>query len=605
MKNAKNKSLDYKDLSKLNFRQVHLPRLILHDGCRFCFLEVFSVRYKFLAMPGYAMRVLRYKRLQKLILIAIGAIATLMVVTNFDLPKATAQIPFLPDLQSPELGISDTEKTIVNDSIYLDGRRLFQIADTRANLPQRLENIQQAVDTISQNYFQTPDAKLKVQIDHAANGSPIIRVNGNYLMTVTQEDANIRQQDPESLAEELKQLLLQKLPQAKQERKTEFLIYQGKIAAAAALGMIVISWGMYRWQCRSRKISVQPTPPVSPATKPITVQLNRQQNRHIQEAKRRLFQLAQAMIWGGGTFFILGLFPYTRSLQIAILRAAKIPLQVGLVLLLTYVAVRLTYALTDRFASALINSSTLLTQETTERLQLRVSTISGVTKSIATFALLIVATLLTLTVLGIDVIPLLAGASLVGVALSLASQSLIKDAINGFLIILEDQYALGDVITVGQVGGLVENLNLRMTQVRDSEGRLITIPNSEIKIVANLSSRWSRADLNIPIGYQTNIDKALKLIEDVALKMDLDPIWQEQIIETPKVLGVDNFGDRGLIVRVWIKTQPLKQWDVAREFRRRLKIAFDKAGVSIPLPQQAIWVNDAELLKSDFDGKMN
>jgi small conductance mechanosensitive channel len=552
-----------------------------------------------------AMRVLISKRVQKLVWIAIGAIATLMVVTNFDLPKATAQIPFLPTLQSPNLGIKDSEKTIVSDSIYLDGRRLFQIADTRANLPQRLADIQQAVDRISQNYFETPDAKLKVQIDQAANASPIIRVNGNYLMTVTQEDANIRQQDPESLAEELKQLLLQKLPQAKEERKTEFLIYQGKIAAATVLGMIIISWGMYRWQCRSRKTRVQPTPLSSPATKPITVQLNQQQNRHIQEAKRRLFQLAQAMIWGGGTFFILGLFSYTRSLQIAILRAAKIPLQVGLVLLLTYVAVRLTYALTDRFASVLINSSTLLTPETTERLQLRVSTISGVTKSIATFALLIVATLLTLTVLGIDVIPLLAGASLVGVALSLASQSLIKDAINGFLIILEDQYALGDVIAVGEVGGLVENLNLRMTQVRDAEGRLITIPNSEIKIVANLSSRWSRADLNIPIGYQTNIDKALKLIEDVALKMDLDPLWQEQIVETPKVLGVDNFGDRGLIVRVWIKTQPLKQWDVAREFRRRLKIAFDKAGVSIPLPQQAIWVNDAELLKSNFDGKMN
>lgn len=523
-----------------------------------------------------------------------------MVVTNFDVPKATAQIPFLPNLQSPKLGINDLEKTIVSDSIYLDGRRLFQIADTRANLPQRLEDIQQAVDTISQNYFQTPNAKLKVQIDHAPNASPIIRINGNYLMTVTQEDANIRQQDPESLAEELKQLLLQKLPQAKEERKTQFLIYQAKIGAATVLGMIIISWGMYNWQCRSRN-SVKPIPPATPATKPITVQLNREQNRHIQEAKRRLFQLAQAMIWGGGSFFILGLFPYTRSLQIAILRAAKIPLQISFVLLLTYVAVRLTYALTDRFASALINSSTLLTPETTERLQLRVSTISGVTKSIATFALLIVGTLLTLTILGIDVIPLLAGASLVGVALSLASQSLIKDAINGFLIILEDQYALGDVIAVGEVGGLVENLNLRMTQVRDAEGRLITIPNSEIKIVANLSSRWSRADLNIPIGYQTNIDKALKLIEDVALKMDLDPLWQEQIVETPKVLGVDNFGDRGLIVRVWIKTQPLKQWDVAREFRRRLKIAFDKAGVSIPLPQQAIWVNDAELLKSQFD----
>lgn len=563
------------------------------------------MRFKFLAMARYAMRVLRYKRFQKLVWIAIGAIACLIIVTNFDVPKATAQIPFLPDLQSPKLGINDSDKTIVNDSIYLDGRGLFQIADTRANLPQRLENIQQALDTISQNYFQTPDAKLKVEISDAANSSPIIRVNGNYLMTVTQEDANIRQQDPESLAEELKQLLLQKLPQAKEERKTEFLIYQGKIAAATVLGMIVISCSMYNWQCRSKKSSVKPTLSATPATKPITVQLNQQQNRHIQEAKRRLFQLGQAMIWGGGCFFMLGLFPHTRSLQVAILRAAKIPLQVGLVLLLSYVTVRLTYALTDRFASALINSSTLLTPETTERLQLRVSTISGVTKSIATFALLIVATLLTLTILGIDVIPLLAGASLVGVALSLASQSLIKDAINGFLIILEDQYALGDVIAVGEVGGLVENLNLRMTQVRDAEGRLITIPNSEIKIVANLSSRWSRADLNIPVSYQTNIDKALELIEDIAFKMDRDPLWQEQIVETPKVLGVDNFGDRGLIIRVWIKTQPLKQWDVAREFRRRLKIAFDQAGVSIPLPQQAIWVNDAQLLKSQFDDKVN
>ena len=195
--------------------------------------------------------------------------------------------------------------------------------------------------------------------------------------------------------------------------------------------------------------------------------------------------------------------------------------------------------------------------------------------------------------LGIDIIPLLAGASLVGVALSLASQSLIKDAINGFLIIVEDQYALGDVITVGDVGGLVENLNLRITQVRDSEGRLITIPNSEIKIVANLSSRWSRADLTIPVAYQTDVDQALKLIETVGLDMDKDARWEHQIIEPPQVLGIENFGDRGLIIRVWIKTQPLKQWDVAREYRRRMKVAFDKAGISIPVLQQSVWLNSA------------
>jgi small conductance mechanosensitive channel len=161
---------------------------------------------------------------------------------------------------------------------------------------------------------------------------------------------------------------------------------------------------------------------------------------------------------------------------------------------------------------------------------------------------------------------------------------------------------LGDVITVGNVGGLVENLNLRMTQIRDAEGRLITIPNSEIKVVANLSSRWSRADLIIPVSYQTDIDEALKLIENVAIQMNQEPQWKRQIIETPSILGIDNFGDRGMMIRVWIKTQPLKQWDVAREYRRRLKIAFDEVGINIPVPQQSIWVNDVQLLSYQESG---
>lgn len=279
---------------------------------------------------------------------------------------------------------------------------------------------------------------------------------------------------------------------------------------------------------------------------------------------------------------ILGLFPYTRSLQLAIFLSLQIPLKIGIVAIGTYVAVRLSYALIERFTAAIVIGGALLTRETSERLKLRVSTISVVTKGIVTISWVTVGFLLGLVWLGINILPLLAGASLVGVAVSLASQNLIKDGINGFLIILEDQYALGDMINVGPVGGLVENLNWRMTQVRDAEGRLITIPNSEIKIVANLSSRWSRADLNIPVANQTDIDVALKLIESVGLEMDRDPYWQEQILETPRVLGIDNFSERGLIVRVWIKTLPLKQWDVARDYRRRLKLAFDEAKISIP-----------------------
>ncbi|MEH2409263.1 mechanosensitive ion channel family protein [Nostoc sp.] len=543
------------------------------------------------------------------------AIASSMAIAVVSVPKATAQIPFLPQLQAPTSVSNDSNNRVVSGWIYLDGRRLFQIAASKTNFPERSEDIQNKLDKIGQNYFQAP-AKTAVKVEvRKVNELPVIYVNGQYLMTITSEDAGLRQVDMSTSANQITQKLQEDLQQAKQERQTQFLINQGKIAAGIGLAMIVMSCGVYSWERRDKKDLVASQPPISPlnspissavaAAQPITTQLNQRQTQHLQEVKRRLFQLTQAGIWGGGSFFILGLFPYTRPFQVGILTAAQFPLRLGVVLLGTYVAIRFTYALIDRFTTTLISSGALLTPESSERLQLRVSTFSGVTKSIATGIWIGVGFLLALVSLGIDIVPLLAGVSLVGVAVSLASQNLIKDAINGFLIILEDQYALGDVISVGDVGGLVENLNLRMTQLRDSEGRLITIPNSEIKVVANLSSRWSRADLTIPIAYQADTEKALKLIESIGFQMNQEIQWQPQILEPPQVLGIDQFGDRGLIIRVWIKTQPLKQWDVAREFRRRLKIALDQAGISISVPQQAIWVNDDHSLNFQGNGKAN
>ncbi|MBN3910203.1 MAG: mechanosensitive ion channel family protein [Nostoc sp. NMS1] len=544
------------------------------------------------------------------------AIASSMAIAVISVPKATAQIPFLPQLQAPSSVSNDSNNRLVTGWIYLDGRRLFQIAASKSNFLERSEDIQRKLEKISQNYIQSP-AKTAVKVEvRKVNELPVIYVNGQYLMTITSEDAGLREVDISTSANQIAESLQEDLQQAKQERQTQFLIDQGKIAAGTGLAMIIMSWGIYSWQRRSKKDSVQPiasqplrwplNSPISPpVAQPITTQLNQQQHRHIQEVKRRLFQLTQAGIWGSGSFFILGLFPYTRPFQLGILTAAQFPLRLGVVFLVTYVSLRLIYALIDRFTTTLISSGAFLTPESSERLQLRVSTFSGVTKSIATGICIGVGFLLALVSLGIDIVPLLAGVSLVGVAVSLASQNLIKDAINGFLIILEDQYALGDVINVGNVGGLVENLNLRMTQLRDSEGRLITIPNSEIKIVANLSSRWSRADLTVPVAYQADTEEALKLIETVAFEMNQESQWQRQILEPPQVLGIDQFGDRGLIIRVWIKTQPLKQWDVAREFRRRLKVALDKAGISISVPQQAIWVNDDQLLNFQSNGKAN
>ncbi|MBD2343431.1 mechanosensitive ion channel family protein [Anabaena subtropica] len=534
------------------------------------------------------------------------AIAGSMAITVVSIPKATAQFPLIPQIQVPNVISNESDNRVVSGWVHLDGRRLFQVSATRANLPERIETIEQSLRDITQSFLRSSATEADVQV-RKVNELPVIYVNNRYLMTVNSQDAslNLGQGDPWELAENIRQSLRQDLQRARQERQPQFLINRSQIAVGIALTMLIASWGVTRWQRRSRQKFLQSNSASSPTTKQITTKLNQQQHQHLQEVKKRLFQLTQAGIWGGGNFIILGLFPYTRTLQIAILSAAQIPLRLAVVVVGTYVAIRLIYALIDRFTSTLISSGALLTSETSERLQLRVSTFSGVTKSIATIICVIVAILLALILLSIDIVPLLAGASLVGVAVSLASQNLIKDAINGFLIILEDQYALGDVINVGDVGGLVENLNLRMTQLRDAEGRLITIPNSEIKIVANLSSRWSRADLTVPVDYQADIDQALKLIGDVALKMNQDPLWQRRIIETPQVLGIDNFGDRGLIIRVWIKTQPLKQWDVAREYRRRLKIAFDQAGISIPVPQQAVWVNDSQLLYPQENGKAN
>jgi small conductance mechanosensitive channel len=520
------------------------------------------------------------------------AIAGAMVITVVSVPKATAQIPLFPFLPTPSSVNNDSENKTVSEWIYLDGRPIFQIAASKKDISERLQNIHRNLQEIKHDFFNTSTPQLNVQI-RRINDLPVIYVNDKYLMTVTSNDARLLQVDSATMANQIAGDLQTELEKAREERQTSSLIFQGKIAGGLALAMILSSLLIYRYQRRSQKDDVEPISPIEEIEQPITTQLNQQEHQHLAEVKKRLFQLTQTGIWGSGSFVILGLFPYTRALQITLLAVAQIPVKVGIVVLGTYVAIRFSYALIDKFTTTLISGGVLLNSETSERMQLRVSTFSGVTKSITTLIWMGVGILLTLISLGIDIVPLLAGAGLIGVAVSLASQNLIKDAINGFLIILEDQYALGDVITVGDVGGLVENLNLRMTQVRDAEGRLITIPNSEIKVVANLSSRWSRADLTIPVSYQANIDEALNLIENVALKMNQEPIWKRQIIEKPSILGIDNFSDRGMMIRVWIKTQPLKQWDVAREYRRRLKIALDQAGISIPLPQQAIWVNDA------------
>jgi small conductance mechanosensitive channel len=158
--------------------------------------------------------------------------------------------------------------------------------------------------------------------------------------------------------------------------------------------------------------------------------------------------------------------------------------------------------------------------------------------------------------------------------------------------LLEDQYAVGDVIAVGSVAGLVEHMNLRITQLRNGEGRLITIPNGTISTVENLSKNWSRVDFAIKVAYSNHPDYALAVIREVAQRLYAE--WVDKIIDPPEVLGIDEMDHAGILIRIWIKTKPLQQWSVGREFRRRLKLALDEHGVAIAVPQEMILVKDSD-----------
>jgi small conductance mechanosensitive channel len=541
---------------------------------------------------------------------------TTLVLTPASEPKAWGQIPEVPGLDQVEqvLAFRATDE-VVSGAVRLDGYKLFEIAvptvsDTqqetsRTRIKQRIQDIQERLDRIAKSDFDPAALQITTEIRKTQQGEelPVIKVNGRYLMTVTALDADIHGSDLSTLADDWSQTIKAALIRAKQERQPEFLKQQGAIAGgivlAIILGSLEINQLQRRLKARRQSLLAQtPTEPTSPfvadssETSPMTMAMMQdrvtwRQQRNLVEVQRRLLQVGQLAIWGGGTFFVLGLFPHTRWLQPLILAGLEGPLKVIGIGLGAYITIRISAVLIDRFFWAL-QAGEFLPPKASQRLALRISTFSLVLKRTIAVILVGIGTLGALSATGLNVAPLLAGVGIIGLALSFASQNLIKDVINGFFILLEDQYAVGDVIVVGDVGGFVENMNLRITQLRNDEGRLITIRNSEIAIVENLSKDWSRVDLKIYIAYDADLNQAFDVIEQVGLKMSHEQAWRKKILESPEVLGVDELEHTGIMIRVWIKTQPLEQWNVAREYRRRLKLALDQQGISIGIPQQSI-----------------
>lgn len=246
--------------------------------------------------------------------------------------------------------------------------------------------------------------------------------------------------------------------------------------------------------------------------------------------------------------------------------------------------VRLLSSLVNRILHLMANGSGATISEAEKRAR----TMASLLRTVGTAFIIVVAVLMALREIGLDITPLLAGAGVAGLAIGFGAQSLIKDVIAGFFILMEDQFHVGDVIQAAGVSGQVERMSLRTTIVRDLQGTVHFIPNGEIKVASNLTKEWSRAVLEVGIDYQEDLDRTLHVLAEVGRELAADASFGPMVLEPPQVLGVESLGESQVTLRLLIKTLPSKQWDVARELRRRIKNRFDREKIALPYPHRVV-----------------
>lgn len=223
----------------------------------------------------------------------------------------------------------------------------------------------------------------------------------------------------------------------------------------------------------------------------------------------------------------------------------------------------------------------------------RRATLTRLIVSLGFFVVVVISAILILAELGIDIAALLVGFGVVGIAVGFGAQSLVKDLIAGFIILLENQYNVGDVVRIADIAGGVEGFSIRRTLLRDLDGTLHFVPNGEIRVTSNLTKMWSRAHLNISVAYKEDVDRVMSVIRKTWEEMAEDPDWKPLLIsKTPWLLRIDAFGDSGIVIKVVGETQPIKQWDVMGELRLRIKRKFDEQGIEIPWPHTKVYFGD-------------
>ena len=559
-----------------------------------------------------------FGKFSSLVTLIIISLLTFTLTTSWN-PTALGQVPSLL-AQDKASTTTSSESRLVGNLVFspvkLDGRQIFRVTAVeaeRANgkevdspLKRRVRIIEKQLYSIINRGFEPETLKVTVG---TLNRQTVIWVYAalqeeltkQSIVTVTPEDARLYGLPVWQWAEELAEIIRNRLIQAQQERQPDYLLKRGLVSGGIFLGAYALSWvlGFLQKRLKAQWKLLQEQRPKSSTeqdtatredeaidverSKALDVkqQLVWQLGINLNNLLRPLLQIGQFVIWLGGSAWIMGLFPWTRGIQRWFFQE---PVELLGVVLGTILGLKLANFLIDR-SLAIITNIQSPTATVSPRQVLRLSTFSGVLKGLAIFFIISLGIILALGALGVPVAPVLAGAGILGFAISFASQNLVKDFINGTFILFEDQYAVGDFIQVAGISGKVENMNLRITQLRTIDGTLAIIPHALVDLVQNQSKDWSRVNFMVEVGYDTDVVQAMQLIRQVAEQMAEDPQWKAQILDPIDTLGVTKIANTGVQCLIRIKTEPGQQWAVEREFCRRLKLAFDQQGISIGIPQ--------------------
>ena len=258
-------------------------------------------------------------------------------------------------------------------------------------------------------------------------------------------------------------------------------------------------------------------------------------------------------------------------------------LRVLLIIVLTFIALRVA-----KFVSTRLLTFSLKTDDV--EFKKRVDTLSSIIQNILFIAITFVAAIIVLGELGVEIGPVLAAAGIVGLAVGFGAQNLVQDVISGFFILLEDQIRVGDVVQIGDKGGVVEKVTLRTVILRDLSGNVHFIRNGQIQVVTNMTKEYGRYVFDIGVAYKEDVDHVIEVIKRVDEEMRNHPDFKDDILEPIEILGLDQFADSAVIVKARIKTKPIKQWGVGREFNRLLKKRFDEEGIEIPFPHVTLYI---------------